>query len=197
VEDLSKKVFIRQRPNQQPGPCHRSLPQTVATDPNLEATSKTAIVLDPSTHNRPSHDLSPHSTTAQVCFLSLSLLFFVCLYVCLSFALNFVSLRFSSFNYIHLFSYTFGKLDAGRHCGSWTTLESEHSPTKSLEMARDNILLTYVVVDVLFVVTGALLIIFAINTQIEIAKPFTKDNVVKDLLLGMCPLNGRENSNVS
>jgi hypothetical protein len=59
-------------------------------------------------------------------------------------------------------------------------------------MARDNILLTYVVVDVLFVVTGALLIIFAINTQIEIAKPFTKDNVVKDLLLGMCPLNGKE-----
>ncbi|EHK97675.1 hypothetical protein M7I_6560 [Glarea lozoyensis 74030] len=56
-------------------------------------------------------------------------------------------------------------------------------------MARDNILLTYVVVDVLFVVTGALLIIFSINTQIEIAKPFTKDNVVKDLLLGMCPLN--------
>jgi hypothetical protein len=58
-------------------------------------------------------------------------------------------------------------------------------------MARDNILLTYVVVDVLFVATGALLITFAITTQNEIAKPFTKNNVVNDLLLGMCPLNGK------
>jgi hypothetical protein len=102
---------------------------------------------------------------------------------------------FSSFNYILLFA--FGFLDAGRHCGSWTTPESRNLLKRILEMARDNILLTYVVVDVIFVVTGALLIIFAINTQIEIAKPFTKDNVVKDLLLGMCPLRGMDNSDVA
>lgn len=57
-------------------------------------------------------------------------------------------------------------------------------------MARDNILLTYVGLDILFVSTGALLIIFALNNQAETAKEFTKDTVVRDLLLGMCPLNG-------
>ena len=64
-------------------------------------------------------------------------------------------------------------------------------------MARDNILLTYVVVDVLFVLTGALLIIFAITTQSEITKSFTKANVVDDLLLGMCPLNGKNLANLA
>lgn len=57
-------------------------------------------------------------------------------------------------------------------------------------MARDNILLTYVGLDILFVSTGALLIVFALNNQAESAKEFTKDTVVRDLLLGMCPLNG-------
>ncbi|CAG8951343.1 hypothetical protein HYFRA_00008093 [Hymenoscyphus fraxineus] len=56
-------------------------------------------------------------------------------------------------------------------------------------MGRDNILLTYVGIDMLFVATGALLIIFALETQAESAKEFTKDTVVRDLLLGMCPLN--------
>lgn len=55
---------------------------------------------------------------------------------------------------------------------------------------RDNILIGYVVMDVLFVTTGALLIIFALMTQAEMSKDLTAENVVHDLLLAMCPLNG-------
>ncbi|KAJ5054927.1 uncharacterized protein L3040_001189 [Drepanopeziza brunnea f. sp. 'multigermtubi'] len=56
-------------------------------------------------------------------------------------------------------------------------------------MARDNILLTYFLVDVLFVATGGLLIIFAFTTKFEITEQKTADNVARDLLLDMCPLN--------
>ncbi|KAH8684855.1 hypothetical protein BGZ60DRAFT_175351 [Tricladium varicosporioides] len=56
-------------------------------------------------------------------------------------------------------------------------------------MARDNILLGYVIMDILFVVSGGLLIIFALTTQAETREVFTKATVVRDLLLMMCPLN--------
>ena len=105
---------------------------------------------------------------------------------------RFLSFPLYTFNTnLFVFAVYLGELDAGRHCGSWPTQTLHDFQRRILEMARDNILLAYVAVDVLFVVTGALLIIFAINTQVEIAKPFTKDNVVKDLLLEMCPLNGK------
>jgi hypothetical protein len=164
--------------------------KTAATEPDLEARSKTSFVLDPSTHNRPSHDLSPHTTTLPVCFLSLSLLLSVCL--CVS-AFRF-RICFSSRSILLIPLFYFRILWGIRRRSSlWELPDFIRTGIyeEILKMARDNILVTYVVVDVLFVVTGALLIIFAINTQMEIAKPFTKDNVVKDLLLGMCPLNGK------
>jgi len=53
---------------------------------------------------------------------------------------------------------------------------------------RDNILLTYVLMDILFVVCGGLLIIFALTTQAEIGETPTLSNVARDLLLNTCPL---------
>jgi hypothetical protein len=55
---------------------------------------------------------------------------------------------------------------------------------------RDNILLTYVLVDILFAVGGGLLLIFALVTKGEITQTPTLDNVATDLLLNMCPLTG-------
>ena len=56
---------------------------------------------------------------------------------------------------------------------------------------RDNILLTYVVMDILFVVCGGLLIVFALTTQAEIGETPTLSNVARDLLLNTCPLQGQ------
>ncbi|KAI6711927.1 hypothetical protein JHW43_005499 [Diplocarpon mali] len=58
-----------------------------------------------------------------------------------------------------------------------------------VEMARDNILLTYLGIDALFLATGGLLMIFALVTKTEIAENPTADNVARDLLFDMCPLN--------
>jgi len=49
--------------------------------------------------------------------------------------------------------------------------------------------LTYVLVDLLFVVSGGLLLIFALVTQSEIKQTPTINNVSTDLLLNMCPLS--------
>jgi hypothetical protein len=58
-------------------------------------------------------------------------------------------------------------------------------------MARDNILLTYITVDLLFVISGGLLIIFALMTEGEAKSVPTLDTVARDLLLFRCPLNGQ------
>jgi hypothetical protein len=55
---------------------------------------------------------------------------------------------------------------------------------------RDNILLSFVAVEVLFVITGALLLIFALNMESEITQAPTIKTVAKNLLLMMCPLSG-------
>ncbi|KAE8450332.1 hypothetical protein EG329_006760 [Mollisiaceae sp. DMI_Dod_QoI] len=54
---------------------------------------------------------------------------------------------------------------------------------------RDNILMTYVLVDLAFVASGGLLIIFALVTRSEITATPTLDNVARDLFFSMCPLN--------
>jgi len=54
---------------------------------------------------------------------------------------------------------------------------------------RDKILLTYVAVDALFVVTGGLLLIFALTTKARITDTPTLANVANDLILSTCPLN--------
>ena len=55
---------------------------------------------------------------------------------------------------------------------------------------RDKILLTYIITDLLFVASGGLLIIFALVTKSEITSTPTLDNVARDLLFNICPLNG-------
>jgi hypothetical protein len=45
--------------------------------------------------------------------------------------------------------------------------------------------------DVLFLASGALLIIFALKTEAEVAKAPTIEHVARDLLLMECPLNGQ------
>jgi len=54
---------------------------------------------------------------------------------------------------------------------------------------RDNILMTYIVMDLLFVAAGGLLIIFSLVVKAEITSTPTLDNVARDLLFNMCPLN--------
>ncbi len=55
---------------------------------------------------------------------------------------------------------------------------------------RDKVFLTYVLMDVLFLASGALLIAFALKTEAEVAKPPNIEHVARDLLLMECPLNG-------
>ena len=56
---------------------------------------------------------------------------------------------------------------------------------------RDKIFLTYVITDVLFLASGALLIIFALKSKAEAARTPTVKHVARDLLLMQCPLNGQ------
>ena len=56
---------------------------------------------------------------------------------------------------------------------------------------RDNILLTYLVADVLFVVSGGLLIVFALTTESEEHATPKKNDIARNLLLNMCPLSGQ------
>ena len=58
-------------------------------------------------------------------------------------------------------------------------------------MALDKIFVTFLGVELLFLISGALVIIFALVTQAQEAKPFTVTNVARDLLLGECPIKGR------
>jgi len=53
---------------------------------------------------------------------------------------------------------------------------------------RDNILIAYVLVDVLFLVSGGLLIIFALMTEAETSHTPTAQTVARNLLLLKCPL---------
>jgi len=55
-------------------------------------------------------------------------------------------------------------------------------------MARDNIFLTYVLADIVFVVSGGLLIIFALMTEVEMTKAPTVATVARNLLFQQCPL---------
>ena len=64
------------------------------------------------------------------------------------------------------------------------------SQLPSSEMANDRIFLTFVMVDILFVIAGGLLLIFALTTQDEITETPTLSNVARDLVLAQCPLNG-------
>lgn len=57
------------------------------------------------------------------------------------------------------------------------------------KMANDKILLTYVAADLLFVVSGGLLLIFALTSRTESNEVATLDNVARDILLNTCPLN--------
>jgi len=54
---------------------------------------------------------------------------------------------------------------------------------------RDNILMTYIIMDLLFVGAGGLLIIFALVVKSEVTSTPTLDNVARDLFFNMCPLN--------
>ncbi|TVY49689.1 hypothetical protein LOCC1_G000241 [Lachnellula occidentalis] len=56
-------------------------------------------------------------------------------------------------------------------------------------MARDNILLSYILVDILFVLSGGLLIGFALITETEAKSVPTISTVARDLLFVRCPLN--------
>ena len=57
-------------------------------------------------------------------------------------------------------------------------------------MANDKILLTYVAADLLFVISGGLLLIFALTTRVEANEIPTLGSVARDLVLATCPLNG-------
>ena len=57
-------------------------------------------------------------------------------------------------------------------------------------MARDNIFLTYVAVDILFVVSGGLLILFSFTTQAAVVKVPTVENIARNLVFSQCPLQG-------
>jgi hypothetical protein len=54
----------------------------------------------------------------------------------------------------------------------------------------DKILLTYILMDLLFVIAGGLLIIFALITENEITVAPTISTVARNLLLMRCPLTG-------
>jgi hypothetical protein len=55
-------------------------------------------------------------------------------------------------------------------------------------MPTDKILLSYIVVDLVFLITGGLLIIFALTVEAQNKNAPTAANVANDLLLQTCPL---------
>lgn len=57
-------------------------------------------------------------------------------------------------------------------------------------MALDRIFVTFLGTELVFLVSGALLLIFALTTQAQESKPFTVESVARDLLLGECPIKG-------
>jgi len=54
---------------------------------------------------------------------------------------------------------------------------------------RDNVLLTFVGVDILFVVAGALLLVFGLMMQDDISQTPTLETAARNLLLLQCPLS--------
>jgi hypothetical protein len=56
---------------------------------------------------------------------------------------------------------------------------------------RNNILISYVIVDILFVASGGLLIVFALMTEAETSQAPTVETVARNLLLMQCPLSGK------
>jgi len=54
----------------------------------------------------------------------------------------------------------------------------------------NKILLTYIGADLLFLISGGLLIIFALTTEAQNSSNPTVKTVANDLLLQTCPLNG-------
>jgi hypothetical protein len=71
---------------------------------------------------------------------------------------------------------------------SVTTHLITYSP--DINMPADKTFATFVAVEAGFVATGTMMLIFALNTQASIARPFTIDNVARDLLLQECPVRG-------
>jgi hypothetical protein len=57
-------------------------------------------------------------------------------------------------------------------------------------MPMDKIFVTFLGVEVSFIVTGTIMLIFALNTQAAESQPFTVENVARDLLLQECPIRG-------
>jgi hypothetical protein len=72
------------------------------------------------------------------------------------------------------------------HCIQYPTTGDFRTTSKM----RDNILLTYVIVDLLFVVSGGLLLIFALETESMTTDAPTVTTVARNLLLMQCPLSG-------
>jgi hypothetical protein len=58
-------------------------------------------------------------------------------------------------------------------------------------MVRDKIFLTYVAADVLFVVSGGLLILFSLKTEAELTNTPTVQNLAQILLLRECSQSGQ------
>lgn len=56
-------------------------------------------------------------------------------------------------------------------------------------MANNRILWTYIAADLLFVISGGLILIFALTTKVGSKEVHTISNVAKDLLLDTCPLS--------
>lgn len=64
-------------------------------------------------------------------------------------------------------------------------------------MANDKILLTYIGADLLFVASGALLLVFALTQQVQDQETATLDNVAVNLLFSTCPLSGKHSPSSS
>jgi len=58
-------------------------------------------------------------------------------------------------------------------------------------MPADKTWATFLAVEAGFVATGTMMLIFALNTQASVARPFTIDNVARDILLQECPVRGK------
>lgn len=57
-------------------------------------------------------------------------------------------------------------------------------------MPANRVFTTFLGVELIFIVTGVIMLVFALNTQAEESQPFTVQNVARDLLLQKCPIRG-------
>lgn len=56
---------------------------------------------------------------------------------------------------------------------------------------KDTVLLSYIILDIIVLLTGILILVFGLSVKSEISRPSTLDTVARNLILNTFPVNGK------